>query len=647
MITRNFISKRGIKLFSIIFMFVMCAALGNIGDAYAAKQPTISNAVWNSKTHLLTIQGRSWGKKQPVVVSNANTGSLISSLNSSKAGSWTVKIKNPSSVPCAVRAESGIRFSERAVKNAAVACSQDPFTNVFAFNDLGMHCMDKDYSVFSVLPPFNVLHAQVVRKGVAGSRPQILDNTQAGVFYSAVADNAGSINTTSISKTNFWDFVQPLFGVSLPPDTGFFGFKMPGASNTPQFFSEFDPASRWFAAIGIPITPLDDNHNVNPYPLMRIQPFDSASSSTLPPIFAVAPVSDEMHCSACHSTGGVAANSATMSKYGISAWSTSTNPEIQYRENILILHGSIIGVNLMSRKPVLCSLCHYMLPLDLAGTGPQGDQVGKPRLSAAIHGRHGRTLNNEVPSAGNPAIIPDAGLSTCYNCHPGTQTKCLRGAMGDEGIVCQQCHGGMLALSGQFKPRTPWVDLPKCQSCHTGDAVSHLGSAIRGTTAYDPTDPSATPIIATNQRFAENSGKLYRFSFGHSGMACEACHGSTHAEWPVSSTVNDNIAAIQLQGHTGPIIECTTCHADGPPLSLDGPHGMHNVNDSAWNRNHEEFFERNRQACQACHGLNLEGTMLSRAAADRTLSAEGRTRSVTKGTPISCTLCHGNPLFGD
>jgi len=130
------------KLFSIIFMFVMCAALGNVGAVYAAKQPTISNAVWNAKKQLLTIQGRSWGKKQPVVGSNANTGSLISSLNSSKAGSWTVKIKNPASVPCVVRAESGIRFSERAVKNAAVACSQDPFTNVFAFNDLGMHCMD-------------------------------------------------------------------------------------------------------------------------------------------------------------------------------------------------------------------------------------------------------------------------------------------------------------------------------------------------------------------------------------------------------------------------------------------------------------------------------------------------------------------------
>ena len=635
-----------VKVISVVLMLVVCSILGGAGKALAAKQAVVSKAAWTAKKHLLTIEGRYWGKNQPVVVSNAGSGTLLGSVVSSRTGFWRLKVANPAVVPCSVRAESGVKFSERPVKGAATPCAfQDPLTNVFSFNDLGMHCMDKDYSVFTVLPPFNVIHAQVVRKGVSGSLPQILNNTQAGVFYSAVADSTGSINTTSASKTNFWTYVQPLFGVSLPPDTGLAGFKMPGPSNIPQPF-EFDATNNWFAAFGIPLTPIDDNHNVNPYPLMRIQPSDAASSTMLPPTFTVAPVSDEMHCSTCHSTGGVAANSSTMAKYGISAWSASSNPEIQYRENILILHSKVIGVDLMARKPVLCSSCHYMLPLDLAGVGPQGDQVGKPRLSAAIHRRHGKTLTNEVPTPTNPAIIPDTGISTCYYCHPGTQTKCLRGAMGDAGIICQQCHGGLLAISGQYKPRTPWVDLPKCQSCHTGDAVSHLGSSIRGTIAYDPADPSATPIIATNQRFAENSGKLYRFSFGHSGMACEACHGSTHAEWPVGSTVNDNIAAIQLQGHTGPIIECTTCHADGPPLSLDGPHGMHNVNDSRWNSNHENFFERNRQACQACHGLNLEGTMLSRAAADRTLTAEGRTRSVTKGTPISCTLCHGNPLSG-
>ena len=29
---------------------------------------------------------------------------------------------------------------------------------VLAFNDLGMHCADLDYSTFVILPPFNVVH---------------------------------------------------------------------------------------------------------------------------------------------------------------------------------------------------------------------------------------------------------------------------------------------------------------------------------------------------------------------------------------------------------------------------------------------------------------------------------------------------------
>ncbi|MBD3800982.1 MAG: hypothetical protein IE886_05935, partial [Campylobacterales bacterium] len=34
---------------------------------------------------------------------------------------------------------------------------------LLAWNDLGMHCMDgKDFSVFSILPPYNNLNAQLI-----------------------------------------------------------------------------------------------------------------------------------------------------------------------------------------------------------------------------------------------------------------------------------------------------------------------------------------------------------------------------------------------------------------------------------------------------------------------------------------------------
>jgi hypothetical protein len=74
---------------------------------------------------------------------------------------------------------------------------------------------------------------------------------------------------------------------------------------------------------------------------------------------------------------------------------------------------------------------------------------------------------------------------------------------------------------------------------------------------------------------------------------------------------------------------------------------MHNVNDPRWvDENHGSFFEQDAASCRACHGQDLQGTVLSRAAADRTFRVEDRTVRFTKGTPIGCTHCHGNPGSG-
>ena len=191
--------------------------------------------------------------------------------------------------------------------------------------------------------------------------------------------------------------------------------------------------------------------------------------------------------------------------------------------------------------------------------------------------------------------------------------------------------------------------MPKCQSCHSGDVLNHLGADLIGQMAYDPNDPAATPLDANNQRFAETPGQLYRFSGAHGGMACESCHGSTHAEWPARINTNDNVTATQLQGHTGEIAECGVCHLQDLSPSLGGPHGLHNVNDAGWMAQHGVFLRRNRNSCKACHGLDLHGTVLSRAKADRTLprsSSLGGTVTFFKGTPVDCYACHSTIKFG-
>jgi len=191
--------------------------------------------------------------------------------------------------------------------------------------------------------------------------------------------------------------------------------------------------------------------------------------------------------------------------------------------------------------------------------------------------------------------------------------------------------------------RRPWVDLPKCQSCHSGDALNHLGADLIGAQAYDAADPAATPFIAANQRFAETPGQLFRFSNTHGGLACASCHGSPHAEWPARIDTNDNITATQIQGHTGEIAECGACHLQELNPGLGGPHGLHNVNDPGWMAQHGLFLRRSRNACQACHGPDLHGTVLSRAKAGRTLSRSrilGGVINLPKGTPVDCYACH-------
>jgi hypothetical protein len=89
---------------------------------------------------------------------------------------------------------------------------------VLAANDLGMHCMDREFSVFSILPPFNVIHAQVLNRNSPGA-PQLLDDNSIDVRYGGISDALGSINTYSVAgplaKTDFWNWADQLFGTSF------------------------------------------------------------------------------------------------------------------------------------------------------------------------------------------------------------------------------------------------------------------------------------------------------------------------------------------------------------------------------------------------------------------------------------------------
>ncbi|NJD32142.1 MAG: carboxypeptidase regulatory-like domain-containing protein [Gammaproteobacteria bacterium] len=535
---------------------------------------------------------------------------------------------------------------------------------IVATNDLGMHCVDADFSVFSILPPYNVVNAQVVRTDGSGN-PALVNDANVVLRYSAVADGNGSVNSRSQDKTNFWRYVAQTYGANLAPGQGLKGLYMPAEAPGPaQTTFGWNASAGLFKAEGIPILPVDDAGRTNRYPLMRLTATDKTTGQTLATLDVVLPVSEETTCSDCHATGSVAAKAS-----GIT-WSSAANLEVQSRENILLLHDSRMGTQLMASKPVLCAGCHYSTALDLAGTGPAGAQVGKPTMSAAMHAYHSNKMLNAagtpyadrwVAQGGTP---PAPATQSCYLCHPGKSTQCLRGAM-TNAVTCQNCHGGMSAVGGAAalaaggsidgandgKSRRPWVDLPRCQSCHTGDANSHVTlpdaslmatDGIRTLLAFDAADAAASPRKATNSRFAENANTLYRYSKGHGGVACEGCHNSTHAIWPNPvDTHNDNVAAQQVQGHAGTITECNACHGAGTiALGLNGPHGMHVVADSRWRSGgHGGVAKQNRQACAACHGATFRGSVLSSTAAQRNWGS----RTVAKGTMVGCYDCHNGP----
>ncbi|MGD8590756.1 MAG: hypothetical protein PVG22_18185, partial [Chromatiales bacterium] len=481
---------------------------------------------------------------------------------------------------------------------------------VLAFNDLGMHCADLDYSTFVILPPFNVVHTQVIERG---SEPRILDISGVDVRYQGVMDTSGtSINTTSqnlagsVWKTNFWDvnpdtgnkYVFDLFGLDPQPDEGLaFGQTMPGIlnpymANDPQDFNHYDPDKQWFAADGIPILPIDDSGQLNAYPMMKISASDKATGTTLADLDVVLPVASEADCQNCHALGEVAAPVSSTIDFMPPDDINDPNSVLQAaKHNILALHDAKQGTDLLNQTPVLCASCHYSAALDLAQSGPNPEQSTHDKMSVVMHSHHGQLTD---PATGDLLFPSDGTLEeTCYQCHPGKITKCLRGAMGSADIVCQDCHGGMLAVGSET--REPWLEEPRCESCHTGDALSNLAGEtgvvvnsvdssgnvdnIRLRQTYK-TDPNVDTVIASNKRFAEGDGTLYRNSLGHGGVACEACHGSTHAIWPTTSA-NDNQTAITLQGHSGTITECAVCHTS-VPLNLEGPHGMHVVDNDAW-----------------------------------------------------------------
>lgn len=507
---------------------------------------------------------------------------------------------------------------------------------VIGWNEFGIDTLDSDYSVFSIWPPGNTMRAQVTFQG-----KRLTNANNVTVTYQAVADPDGSINSTSQGKTEFWTYAPALFGTNLAVDRGLSGFSMPGTNNVPQAMT-FNATNAWFSAVDVPITPLDNAGHRSFYPLMRL--IARSNNVALATNDVVMPISDEVNCRVCHASGSVAAAQPT------NGWAWNTDPERDFRLNILRRHDDLKnpatypgilssnGYNpaglyrtvVADGLPVRCTKCHKSTIVAGSGFG-----TIKP-LTAAIHSHHAAVVN---PATG-AALDNVLDRSTCYHCHPGVTTKALRGPMGDsvsasgtKHIQCQSCHGPMNTVGAAN--RVGYIDVPDCQSCHSGTATSNNGE-IRYTSAFLA---NGTVRQAVNQTFATRTNlafgnySVYRYSTNHAKLFCSACHGSPHAEFVADR--NDNLRARQVQGHDGMLSDCNACHTT-TPTSGSGPHGAHYFGQN-WVSDHKG---KSGAACNACHDADESGSILSLAQKDETLSSSFGDKRLWRGYRVSCYLCH-------
>lgn len=113
--------------------------------------------------------------------------------------------------------------------------------------DLKIFSEGKDYSIFSILPPYNNLNAQLIKKDGTNDK-HVSSGVTLTYEYERGLDN--SINTSSVTKTNFWDYTLSLFSVTLDSDTGLTGNKTPSMTPNPlTYISDY----KWWEATGIPI----------------------------------------------------------------------------------------------------------------------------------------------------------------------------------------------------------------------------------------------------------------------------------------------------------------------------------------------------------------------------------------------------------
>jgi hypothetical protein len=94
-----------------------------------------------------------------------------------------------------------------------------------------------------------------------------------------------------------------------------------------------------------------------------------------------------------------------------------------------------------------------------------------------------------------------------------------------------------------------------------------------------------------------------------------------------------------VQSHEGMLSDCHACH-NTISSSGTGPHGTHEFGNN-WAQGSPDHIGKSGAACDACHGPDERGTILSKSQTDQTLTTSVfGSKPLFRGAIVGCFLCH-------
>jgi len=438
---------------------------------------------------------------------------------------------------------------------------------VIARNDLGMHCACPTFAGFLLLPPYNTIRVQVVKRG--GS-PSIV-SSGVTVSYSLAEETDALLQSDPYFSQ--WITYSPMLFPGFQPVVngkvqGLAGYGITGNAT-------YDSQSMSYIAKGIPAYPVTTGDpakdvmidplggpNRDPYITANVTVKDS-SGTVIGTTSTVVPVAFGGCCS-CH-LKLAAANGYPSTPAGSFAYLGKLHGQNSSKIDFNYLDPSGRG----TAGPIRCSWCHWDpamgeasapgLPavypnyviLPGASFTKADVKVSQYSFSDVLHRFHSQ--DNLVLTQYDPNIA-----SNCYDCHPGNNVNCYRGVhKGKTAIWCTDCHGNLNQRVAAGQLTQPWQasTLPSCFAPAKG-----INSAF------------SCHATVNQTTWTSGFGGNYINARGGMGnlLLCESCHGSAHGESP-STLAADNVenAAIHTSlGTTFPsgkdktyaLGNCNVCH---------------------------------------------------------------------------------------